>query len=205
MSVTIHVACSLPTTRFDRRQIFSPVASLTITDEQLLSRIAGGDREAFAELFDRYGRAVHTVCWRVLNDPGMAEDAAQEAFAAAWRAARGFDPARGSVTGWMLAIARNAAIDMSRRRVAQPTDRTPEVHDAGPLPEDRAAAEEEAFRVQAALACLAPHERELLELAYFAGMSQSEIAARLALPLGTVKTRTRTALRRLANELEELR
>jgi len=199
------VACSLPAFRLSLRRMTFAVAADTSPDAQLLSRIAAGDRDAFAELFDRYGRAVHAVCWRVLNDAGMAEDAAQEAFASAWGGASKFDPARGSAAGWMLAIARNAAVDIARRRVAQPTDRAPEVQDGAPQPEASAAADEDAFRVQAALAALSPHERELLELAYFLGLSQSEIATRLGLPLGTVKTRTRTALRRLASELEELR
>jgi RNA polymerase sigma-70 factor (ECF subfamily) len=170
-------------------------------DANLLGRVAERDDEAFAQLYDRYGRAVFTLCARALGDRGRAEDATQEAFMSIWRSARTFDPRRGTAAAWIFTVARNAATDSLRRRVPQPSDEGPDTIDPGPAPDDQAVSSEEAFRLHAALETLGEREREVIDLAYFGGLSQSEIAERLDTPLGTVKTRTRTALRRLASEL----
>jgi RNA polymerase sigma-70 factor (ECF subfamily) len=196
--VTISMPLALPS----RRREHSPVVVvMEQLDEALLGRVAERDEEAFAELYDRFSRAVYTLCVRTLGDRGRAEDAAQEAFASIWRSAGTFDRRRGSAAAWIFAVARNAATDSARRRVPTPVDSGPETADPAPLPDERAVASAEAFRVHAALGVLGDREREVIELAYFSGLSQSEIAERLKTPLGTVKTRTRSALRRLATEL----
>jgi RNA polymerase sigma-70 factor, ECF subfamily len=175
-----------------------------LSDEQLLERVAERrDADAFAVLYRRYARAVYSLVVRLLRDSATADDVAQEAFASVWRAARGYRRERGSAAGWLFAIARNAAVDTTRTRVALVVGELPEEPDPGPLPDDEAIAEMEAFRVHAAVDGLPAREREVIELAYYSGLSQSEVADRLDIPLGTVKTRTRTALQRLAGVLGE--
>jgi RNA polymerase sigma-70 factor, ECF subfamily len=177
----------------------------TAPAEQLLARVARGDRVAFAELYDRYASAVYGACLRVLREPQAAEDAAQEAFAAVWRHADAFDPSRGAAGAWIGRVARNAALDASRRRAIRVT--APEVDpvDDRRTPEELAVAADEAFRLRLALETLPERERTVLGLAYSDGFTQSEIAAHLGLPLGTVKTRTRSGLARLADYLERTR
>ena len=175
-----------------------------LSDEELLEQVAvSRDAEAFATLYGRYSRAVYSLVQRVLRDHAAADDASQEAFAAVWRAARGYRRERGTASAWLFAIARNAAVDAARARVPLVVGEAPDVPDHGPLPEAMAIAEMEAFEVHVAVDSLPDREREVIELAYYSGLSQTEIADRLSLPLGTVKTRTRTALGRLAGVLGE--
>lgn len=185
------------------RQSAATLVITTTTAERLLARVASGDRGAFAELYDRYASAVYGTCLRVLREPHAAEDAAQEAFAAVWRHAAAFDAARGAAGAWIGRVARNAALDASRRRALRVT--APEVDpvDDRENPEDLAVAADEAFRLRLALETLPERERVVLTLAYTDGLTQSEIAERLELPLGTVKTRTRSGLARLAEHLEQ--
>lgn len=169
-----------------------------LSDAELLKQVAMGSQEAFAVLWDRFGPGIYTLCHRRLGDVGAAEDATQEAFTSVWRRAGTFDPARGSAVGWLYAVARNAAAQLARR------DRT----NRNLIVLDEQAAEKEydpvtSLALHAALTRLPSTERELLELAYFEDMTQTAIAARLQLPLGTVKTRTRAGLQRLANYLKE--
>jgi RNA polymerase sigma-70 factor, ECF subfamily len=174
------------------------------SDEQLLERVAvSRDSEAFTVLYRRYSRAIYSLVQRVLRDHHAADDVSQEAFAAVWRAARGYRRERGTASAWLFAIARNAAVDAARARVPIAVGEAPEVPDHAPLPDAMAIAEMEAFEVHVAVDSLSDREREVIELAYYSGLSQTEIADRLSLPLGTVKTRTRTALARLAGVLEE--
>ncbi len=171
------------------------------TDGELIEHIAGGDRGAFEELYRRYVRAVLGLALRRIGDRGRAEDATQDAFVAIWRSARTYDPRRGAGAPWLYAVARNAITDGLRRT----PEATAELQDgpAGdPGPSDRAESAWVAWRVHRALEVLTEHERPLIELAYWRGLSQSEIADRLGIPLGTVKTRTRSALARLADELD---
>ena len=174
----------------------------TTSAERLLARVARGDRMAFSELYERYASAVYGACLRVLREPGAAEDAAQEAFSAVWRHAGAFDPSRGAAGAWIGRVARNAALDANRRRALRVT--APEVDpvDEGSTPEELAVAADEAFRLRLALETLPERERIVLGLAYSDGFTQSEIAEHLGLPLGTVKTRTRSGLARLADHLE---
>jgi RNA polymerase sigma-70 factor (ECF subfamily) len=174
-----------------------------LSDEQLLEEVADRrDPDAFAVLYGRYSRAVYSLVMRLLRDHHAADDVSQEAFAAVWRAARGYRRDRGTAAGWLFAIARNAAVDAARARVPLVVGDAPERPDLAPLPDDAAIAEMEAFQVHVAVDALPDREREVIELAYYSGLSQTEIAERLELPLGTVKTRTRTALARLSRELE---
>jgi len=171
------------------------------SDGDLIELIAGGDRPAFDELYRRYARAVLGLALRRVGDRGRAEDAAQEAFLAIWRSARTYDSERGSGAPWLYAVARNAITD-GLRRTPEPATYVPDRpgNDAGPP--DHAEASWQAWQVHRALEVLPEHERPVIELAYWRGLSQSEIADSLGIPLGTVKTRTRSALARLANELD---
>jgi RNA polymerase sigma-70 factor (ECF subfamily) len=172
------------------------------TDADLIVRIADGDRHAFEELYRRYARPVLGLALRRLGDRGRAEDAAQEAFAAVWRSAHSFRPERGGGAPWLYTVARNAIID-GLRRLPEPPAEAPDTASSEGGPPDRAEAAWLAWRVHRALEELPEHERPMIELAYYAGLSQSEIAEYLDVPLGTVKTRTRAALARLADALEE--
>lgn len=176
------------------------------TDAELLHLIAAGDAPAFEELHRRYARSVLGIALRRIGDRGRAEDATQETFTSIWRSAGRYDPARGAPTSWLYTVARNAIVDGLRRRPEPPVDDAPETPAPEPGPPDRAEQEWVSWRVHRALQTLPEHERSLVELAYWSGLSQSEIAEYVGLPLGTVKTRTRAALSRLADELgEELR
>ena len=172
------------------------------TDGELIERVAGGDAPAFEELYRRYARAVLGLALRRLGDRGRAEDAAQDAFIAIWRSARTYDPDRGTGAPWLYAVARNAITD-GLRRTPEPVAELQDEPGSEAGPADRVEAGWTAWRVHRALEVLPPHERPVIELAYWRGLSQSEIAASLDLPLGTVKTRTRSALARLAEALEE--
>ena len=176
-------------------------APLRDPDGELVVRVARGDRGAFEALYERYVRPVYALALRRLGDRHSAEDAVQETFAAVWRSARTYRPERGPAAPWLFSIARNAAVDRLRARVvfAEPPD-TP---DAAPGPSDHAERDWLSWRVHRALEELPEAEREVLALAYWGGRSQSEIAAELSIPLGTVKTRTRSGLARLARILDE--
>jgi RNA polymerase sigma-70 factor (ECF subfamily) len=177
-----------------------PVAAIEPTDEDLLARVANGDRDAFGDLYSRYARAVLGLALRRLGDRGRAEDAAQEAFASIWRAARTYRSDRGPVAPWLYAVARNAIADRGRARVEPPAEPVDMPADE-PGPPEYAEQSWLAWRVHRALETLPESERAVLELAYWRGLSQSEISDHLGVPLGTVKTRTRSGLRRLADEL----
>jgi len=172
------------------------------SDEDLLELVAvRRDEAAFDEFYGRYGRAVYAVVVRLVGDRAGSEDVVQQAFTNVWRAAAGYRRERGPATVWLFAIARNAAVDALRPRPAASRWDVPDLADDGPGPDQRAAAAEQAFRVHAAVDRLPDQEREVIELAYFDGLSQSEVAARLGAPLGTVKTRIRRALAHLADRL----
>jgi RNA polymerase sigma-70 factor (ECF subfamily) len=173
-----------------------------LSDGQLIERVADGDRPAFDELYRRYARPVLGLALRRLGDRGRAEDATQEAFVAIWRSARTFDAVRGRGAPWLYAVARNAITD-GYRRTPSPVSELEDRAGNEPDPAGEAEASWTAWRVHRALEVLPEHERPVIELAYWRGFSQSEIAERLGIPLGTVKTRTRSALARLADALEE--
>lgn len=163
------------------------------SDELLLTRVKGFDQRAMTELFDRYGAMVYSVALRVLNDPGQAEDVMQEIFFQVWRRPDLFVSGRGSLGAWLAVMARNRAIDALRRR--RPTDSVDEVvlaattDFAAQIERDRVME-----KVREALGDLPAEQQRSVEMAFFEGLTHSEIAARTGEPLGTVKTRIRSAL-----------
>ncbi len=171
-------------------------------DGDLIQRAAAGDGSAFEDLYRRYARAVFGLALRRLGDRGRAEEAVQETFASVWRSAGSYRPERGPGAPWLYAIARNAIVDRARRRPEPPVETPDEVPDDDPGPAGHAEAGWVSWRVHRALEELPEREREVISLAYWSGLSQSEVAEFLGIPLGTVKTRTRAALQRLADLLE---
>ena len=165
------------------------------SDEGLIRRIVEGEESALGILYDRYGGLVYSVAKHVLRDSGAAEEVLQDIFHQLWRNAANFNSSRGSLSSWLLVMARNRSIDRARRRTSQL-----EEEDTASLPgpsldiESEAAQKEMAARVRAALQALPEAQRVAMELAYFEGLTQSEIAQRTGDPLGTVKTRLRSAL-----------
>ena len=197
----MELALDLPTQSTQRES--RPAPAERSSDGELLQRIAGGDREAFDVLYRRFVRPVFALALRRLGDRGRAEDATQETFTSIWRSASSYHADRGPGAPWLYAVARNAIVDRARARSEAPTE-VPDEASSEPGPPDDAERSWLAWRVHRAMQELPEHERPLLELAYWSGLSQSEIADFLNIPLGTVKTRTRSALGRLADALEEL-
>lgn len=179
----------------------SEVLSAETPDGELLVRIARKDREAFELLYQRYVRPIFGFALRRLRDRPRAEDATQETFAAVWRSAGSYKPERGPASPWLYAVARNAVVDRLRAR-QEPPGEMPDTASAEPGPADRAETAYVSLRVHRALEDLPEKEREVIELAYWSGFSQSEVAGFLGIPLGTVKTRTRSALAHLSEILE---
>lgn len=176
-------------------------------DRACMERVRSGDERALEELYDRHGGLVYSAALRILGRAQDAEEASQEAWVQAWNRAETYEPARGAVAAWLLTLARSRAIDRlrsraSRQRTEQALAERPPAQAAEDPPATTAHRELHA-RVSAALAELGPKQRAVLELAYFAGLSQTEIAARLEAPLGTVKSWTRQALLKLRELLPE--
>lgn len=171
-------------------------------DRATVSRMARGDTAAVRDLYDRHARAIYSIAVRMLADKGEAEDVVQDVFTQAWRQASRYDAARAPVIGWLLVMARARTLDRLRARRVRiaiapidPTSADPA--DALPHPDVQAISAEEASRVRRALDVLSVDQRKVIELAYYDGLSQTEIAAALSQPLGTVKTRIRAGLLRL--------
>lgn len=166
---------------------------------ELVRRIGAGDGEALRTLYERFGSIVFGMAYRLLGDRQSAEECTQDVFVSIWRSAGAYDPSRARVSSWMIAIARNRVVDAARARVARPIDPQAELEPADRSPDvaEQTAVADSSRRVAAALAELPAPQREALVLAYFNGLSHSEIAERLGVPLGTVKGRIRLALDRL--------
>ena len=177
-----------------------------LSDEALVALVARADGDALAELYDRVGRIAYGVALRVLRDERLAEDAVQEAFLQVWRSAATFRAERAKASTWVLTLVHRRAVDLVRReerRRAEPlTDDS--VLGAAPEATDEAAwLRFERERVRAALAQLRDVQREAIELAYYGGFSQSELAEKLGVPLGTIKSRMFTGLARLRELLDD--
>ncbi|HXG54045.1 MAG TPA: sigma-70 family RNA polymerase sigma factor [Vicinamibacterales bacterium] len=174
-------------------------------EARLVSRIAAGDMDAASELYDRHAGHVLALARRMLRDQGDAEDVVQDVFSQAWRTASRFEASRGTVIGWLLVMTRTRSIDRLRAKQARPDTRTDIAPDSMPSSSvaapDQMLSDEQAVRVRQALADLPDVQRKALELAYYEGLTQSEIATRLTEPLGTIKTRVRTALGTLRERL----
>jgi RNA polymerase sigma factor (sigma-70 family) len=176
-----------------------------LSDEALLSLVAGSDDQALAELYDRFGRVAYGLALRILRDETLAQDAVQEAFLAVWRSADRFLAERARASTWILTLVHRRAVDLVRRedrRRAEPLERAPEPA-APSSAEDDAALGFERRIVQEALLRLPPEQREALELGYYGGLTQSELAERLGQPLGTIKSRMFAGLARLRDLLAQ--
>ena len=173
-----------------------------LTDVALIRRVVAGDETALAILYDRYSGVVFSAVRRILDDVGGAEEILQDIFYQLWRTAPSFDSARGSLAGWLLVAARNRAIDRLRRRNRAATEEIAENLLMLPVNlESQLSQNEMISKVKSILGSLPQAQREALELAYFQGMTHSEIAERTGEPLGTIKTRLRAALGELRRVL----
>jgi RNA polymerase sigma-70 factor (ECF subfamily) len=176
-----------------------------LSDEALVALAARGEEAALAELYDRHGGVAYGLAYRVLRDEGLAQDAVQEAFLALWRTAGSFVAERARASTWLLTLVHRRAVDLVRReqrRRAEPLDTAPEPATADTAADD-AWLRLERERVQDALRQLPDAQREAIELAYYGGFTQSELAERLGEPLGTIKSRMFTGLARLRELLGE--
>jgi RNA polymerase sigma factor (sigma-70 family) len=178
-----------------------------LSDPELVASLAAGDVEALRVLYQYYGTLAYTLAVRILGDPGRAEDVVQDAFMRVWTHAASFDPSRGSLRTWLLTTVRHRAIDYLRGRPGRARhelELTPDVaaHGAGSDPWRDVAESLERQAVRQALASLPPDQRQVVELAYFGGYTQREIAEIVSVPLGTIKGRTRLALEKLASYLQ---
>ena len=173
---------------------------------EMIRGVAEGDNQALASLYDATSRTVYGLLLRILSDPSSAEEVLLDVYAQVWRQAKNYSPERGKPLAWLTTIARSRAIDRLRRgrQEHQLTVPLEEASSAarGESVEDVVLAGEVGAVVRAALDALAPEQREVIELAYYGGMSHSEIAAARGLPLGTVKTRTRLGMMRLREALK---
>jgi RNA polymerase sigma-70 factor (ECF subfamily) len=174
-------------------------------DLALLERMRGGDEAALATLYDRWSDRINSLAVHLLRDARDAEDIVEETFWQAWRSAARYDAARGSVGSWLLTICRSRALDRIRARRRRPEDTTlddvPETAAPGVDAADAVVSDETGRIVRAALGELPLEQRQALELAYFGGLSQTEIAEKTGQPLGTIKTRMRLAMNKLRERL----
>jgi len=179
----------------------APRIAFVCSDGELIQRTGNGDRSAFEKLYKRYSRPVFGLALRRLGDRGRAEDAVQETFVSIWRSASTYKPERGPGAPWLYGVARNAIVDRSRAR-NEPAAEAPDEASLERGPDERAEAAWLQWRIHRALETLPEREREVIALAYWSDLSQSEVADKLGIPLGTVKTRTRAALAHLAELLD---
>jgi RNA polymerase sigma factor (sigma-70 family) len=176
-----------------------------LSDESLLSLVASSDENALAELYDRFGRVAYGLALRILRDDALAQDAVQDAFLAVWRSADRFLAERAKASTWILTLVHRRAVDLVRRedrRRADPLESAPEPT-AQTTAEDEATLGFQRRVVQEALRRLPPEQREALELGYYGGLTQTELAERLGQPLGTIKSRMFTGLNRLRDLLAQ--
>jgi RNA polymerase sigma factor (sigma-70 family) len=174
------------------------------SDEELLEAVASGDDGALAALYDRFGRVAYGLAYRILRDQALAEDAVQEAFLAVWRSAQGYRRERAKPATWILTLVHRRSVDLVRRedrRRAEALDETREPATASV--DEEAGIRDRRMAVQEALTRLPEDQRQALELAYYGGLTQSELAERLGVPLGTIKSRMFAGLARLRELLAE--
>jgi RNA polymerase sigma-70 factor (ECF subfamily) len=175
-----------------------------LSDEAVLALVSRGDDAALGELYDRYGRVAYGLALRIVRDRSLAEDAVQEAFLAVWRSAGSFLAEQGKPSTWILTLVHRRAVDVVRREERRRTDPIDELSQpTGEATDEEAWLRAQRQVVQEALRKLPPDQREAIELAYYGGFTQSELAERLGLPLGTIKSRMFAGLRRLRELLAE--
>jgi RNA polymerase sigma factor (sigma-70 family) len=192
-----------------------PVTRADMSDAELVARVAESDPDALAMLYDRHAAAVHGLIRTILRDERLAEEATHDVFLGLWQNPSAYQPARGVFVAWLLRVARNRAIDLFRRRREQPfavtvvaesgqvLDPTTWLVDPDPDPAEQATSRIVGQGVRQAMTYLSKDHQRLLEMAYFGGLTQREIALAVNRPLGTVKTQIRTAMQRLAELLAE--
>lgn len=188
-----------------RRNAPAPRDLAHLSDEAVVALAGRSEESALAELYDRYGAAAYGLARRVVRDPSLAEDVVQEAFLALWRSAGRFTPERATAASWIMTLVHRRAVDVVRREQRRRTE--PLAEDAGEGVSHDSAEDEvwlrlERERVQQALRQLPDHQRETLELAYYGGFTQTELAQRLGRPLGTIKSQMFTALNTLRDLIE---
>jgi RNA polymerase sigma-70 factor, ECF subfamily len=176
------------------------------SDPELAARLKRRDPQAMADLYDRYGRLAYSLILRIVRDAALAEDLVQETFLRVWNRAQAFDEERGALGPWLLAVARNRAIDYIRSsggKMARNAYELGEMENPALFAnlESQMVSADQARRIREALAKLNPSQRNVIELAYFEGLSQTEMAEKMGQPLGTIKTWVRSALKNLREEL----
>lgn len=182
-------------------------AAERLADEELMPLIGEKDAGAFEVFYDRHGAAAYSLAYRIVGERAAAEDVTQEAFVSIWRSGARFDRARGSVRSWTLGIVRNRAIDLLRSRSGKAPslgfddELALEQRPSGDFTDHEALRRETAREVRGALGELPGEQSKVIELAYFGGFSQSEIAEMLGVPLGTVKGRMRLGLEKIRGQL----
>jgi RNA polymerase sigma-70 factor (ECF subfamily) len=196
----------------NRTFVASPIAIDKSDNERelkaLVARLAGGDEHALARLYDITNRIIYGLALRILGDSSSSEDVTMEVYLQVWRTAGSYDPERGSVLSWLIMSMRSRAIDCLRSRKArradfeENVDDVADLSDSGPSPEMASVEGARSRIVRQALAQLSPDQREAIELAYFSGLSHTEVAVHADLPLGTVKTRIRLGMLHLRELLE---
>jgi RNA polymerase sigma-70 factor, ECF subfamily len=182
------------------------VSGLSAADQAAVTRMARGDHDALAEVYDRHGRLVYSLALRILKDQSDAEDVVQEVFSQAWQQAARYQTGRGAVVAWLMNMARSRAIDRLRRRRTQPQspldqETAADVPDAAVPVDEQVAWAGRAAVIRGALEDLPLLQRMAIELAFYEGLTHVEIAERLEVPLGTVKTRIRQGLLKLRDRL----
>lgn len=185
----------------------SPRSGAAAIDAALMARVRFRDQQALTELYERHGRMIYAIAMKFLRDAGKAEDLTHDVFLVIWEQPERYRPEVGAFAPWFYRVARNRSIDVIRRgrRESQPGDQNlfeMMLPDGDPDPSEQADVRIESQRARWALSQLPQNQRVVIELAYFAGMTQREMALHLGEPLGTIKTRVRTGLRRLRDILE---
>ncbi|AEI42074.1 RNA polymerase sigma factor [Paenibacillus mucilaginosus] len=182
----------------------------TLTDQELIERITARDEEALTMLYDRYEKAVYAFAYRMVQDPMMAEEVVQELFLRIWNAAARYDSGQGKLTTWMFTLTRNITIDALRKKRRRSPQQPAEPEALAFVADDRADTEGEVEsrwvgeEIQAALQVLNQDQKQVLEWIYYQGYTQQEVSERYAIPLGTVKSRVRLALKQLQQRLSHI-
>lgn len=180
-----------------------------LTDAELMARVANGRREALSQLYERYASLLLALALRILHNRQDAEEVVQEVFIYAWRRARSYDPSRSSVSSWLVVITRSRSLDRLRsaRRLASMQAEVERVGDSSATPPAegffQVLTEQRAERLRRALSRLPPPQRQVLEYSYYRGWTQKQVAERTGVPIGTVKTRTFLAMKKLRRELSD--
>jgi RNA polymerase sigma-70 factor, ECF subfamily len=183
-------------------------ALAAVVASNLAARIAAGDEGALRSAYDQYAGRALALALRIVRSRAEAEDVVQDTFLEVWRRASEYDGSRGELSAWIMSMARSRSIDRVRRarvRTRYVENADPQEQPLPTTPDDQASAQQDGAKVRGVLKTLPPEQRSALELAYFDGLTQQEIAERTGIPLGTVKTRLRLALEKLSSQLEALR